>query len=93
MQSKANHPSEQPDDLNPEWTEYETRWAVKAADFEDPVAASRFLIRRKQIFFEAQRLGIPKDMLTAFKPNKPGFESRVEAAFTRLAAAARLPAE
>ena len=93
MQSSSNPPPESPDDLSPEWTEYENRWAVRVADFEDLDAATRFLRRRKEIFREAQALGIDREMLTPFAPDTPGFEARVKAAFERLASVAGFAAE
>ena len=74
-----------PDDLSPEWTEYESRWSVRVSDFSGPLEAAKFLSRRKRIFAEALRSGIPKDMLTPFSPDKPGFEDRVKSAFEKLA--------
>lgn len=88
MPARRDTPSEVPDELSPEWTEYESTWAVAVADFGNPVEAARFLSRRKAIFRAAQKLGIDKDMLTGFEPNKPGFEKRVHDAFEALAAIA-----
>jgi hypothetical protein len=82
-----------PDALSPEWTAYESAWAVNVADFGDPVAASQFLLRRKRIFRAAQAAGVTKEMLTPFAPNKPGFEARVETAFRQIASAAGMAAE
>lgn len=82
-----------PDELSPEWTAYESAWAVNVADFGDPVSASQFLLRRKRIFRAAQAAGLTKDLLTPFAPNKPGFEARVEAAFRQVAGAAGMAAE
>lgn len=85
MPAKRDVRSEAPDELSPEWTEYESAWAVDVVDFENPVEAARFLSRRKAIFRAAQKLGIDKGMLTGFEPNKPGFEKRVHDAFETLA--------
>jgi hypothetical protein len=78
-----------PDDLSPEWTAYETRWSVRVADFATPLEAAKFLARRKKIFAEAAKLGAPKELLTPFAPDKPGFEGRIAEAFSALAKAAR----
>jgi hypothetical protein len=74
-----------PDEMSPEWTEYETRWSVLVSDFASPVEAAQFLSRRKKIFAAAAKFGIPKEMLTPFGPDKPGFEGRVHDAFENLA--------
>ncbi len=84
--------AEPPDEI-PEWTDENSAWAVKVADFGDPVAASQFLLRRKRIFRAAQAAGMTKDLLTPFAPNKPGFEARVEGAFRQVACAAGMEAE
>ncbi|SFE22584.1 hypothetical protein [Roseivivax sediminis] len=88
MSQKPDDPSEASDALSPEWTEYESAWAVDVAEFGGPLEASRFLLRRKRIFREAAALGIPKEMLTPFAPNRPGFEQRVHDAFGKLAGVA-----
>ena len=82
-----------PDDLSPEWTEYESRWSVRVADFPGPLEASKFLVRRKQIFAAALRAGIPKEMFTPFSPDKPGFEARIKSAFEKLAEVAGFAAK
>ncbi len=93
MSKKAKQPSDAPDALSPEWAAYESAWAVRVADFDTPLDASQFLIRRKRIFRAAEAAGMTKDMLDPFAPNKPGFEARVEAAFRQVAGAAGLAAE
>jgi hypothetical protein len=80
MSAKPADRSETPDDLSPEWTEYETRWSVNVADFDGPMGATRFLARRNEIFRAAAAAGVPKDLLTPFEPNKPGFEERLRSA-------------
>jgi len=82
-----------PDALNPEWDAYAQSWAVDVTDFGDPLDAARFLARRKRIFAETRAQGFPKEMLAAFQPDKPGFEERVGAAFSRLASVAGKAAE
>lgn len=77
-----------PDDLSPEWTEENSAWAVKVADFGDPVAASQFLLRRERIFRAAEAAGMTREMLAPFQPNKPGFEARVKRAFLSVAGVA-----
>lgn len=89
--SDMNHGT--PDAMNPEWDAYAQSWAVKADDFGGPMGAARFLARRKRIFAEARAQGFPKEMLAGFQPDKPGFEVRVEAAFSRLASVAGTAAE
>ena len=81
MPTRPDETSDEPDELSPEWTEYETAWAVASADFDSILEASRFLIRRKSFFRAAQAAGLTKDIFTPFAPNKPGFESRVRNAF------------
>lgn len=81
---KPDEYQERPDDLNPEWTEYESRWSVNVADFETPLEAAQFVVRRKAFFRAAQSVGLPKDLLTPFEPNKPGFEERARKALTSL---------
>ena len=93
MQPKPDDPSEIPDDLSPEWTAYDSAWAVNVSDFGGPVEATRFLLARKQLFKEAQANGIPKEMLTPFEPNKPGFADRVAKSFAAIATAAKHAAE
>jgi hypothetical protein len=93
MQAKRDDPSEKSDDLSPEWTEYETAWAVDVADFGGPIEAARFLSGRARLFKEAQSNGITKEMLTGFRPNKPGFAERVADAFDTIANTARHAAE
>ncbi len=93
MPPSDNSANDTPDTLSPEWTAYESAWAVDVADFGDPVAASRFLLRRRRIFRAAEAAGMTRDMLTPFAPNKPGFEARVEAAFRQVAGAAGMAAE
>lgn len=82
-----------PDALNPEWDAYASAWAVNAADFGSPIDAAAFLMRRKRIFLEAQALGLDKELLTPFEPNRPGFETRVRIAFEKIASVAGLAAE
>ena len=93
MSKIPDDPSETPDELSPEWTEYETRWAVSVSDFGGMDEAALFLLRRKTIFLEAQALGISKDLLTPFKPNKPGFEDRIRDGLGHLAKVAGMAAE
>jgi len=93
MPRKEPHPNETPDTLSPEWAAYESAWAVDVADFGDPVTASKFLLRRKHIFRAAEAAGMSKELLGAFAPDKPGFETRVEKAFRRVAGAAGMAAE
>ena len=93
MQTRQDEPSEKPDGISPEWTEYESAWAVNVADFDGPVAAARFLSGRTRLFREAQLNGIPKEMLTGFLPNKPGFAERVAKVFGIIADAAKHAAE
>lgn len=93
MPQKPDDRSEMPDALSPEWTEYESAWAVNVSDFPDLLEAARFVSRRRRIFREAQALGISKEMLTPFEPNLPGFEERVRVAFSRIIDAAGLAAE
>ena len=78
-----------PDDLSPEWTAYESNWSVHVADFPSPLEAAKFLSRRRKIFATAFRSGIPKEMLTPFSPDKPGFEERVEVAFEKVVRVAK----
>ena len=82
-----------PDDLSPEWTAAQSAWAVKAADFANPVEATKFLLRRERIFRAAAAAGMTTDMLRPFEPDKPGFEARIEAAFRQVAGAAGMAAE
>ncbi|MDF0602531.1 hypothetical protein P1J78_17470 [Psychromarinibacter sp. C21-152] len=84
MSQKPEDRSEIHDELNPEWTAYESAWAVDVADFPSPVEAAEFVLRRKQFFLAAQAAGFPKELLTPFEPNKPGFEERARKAFTAL---------
>ncbi|MBC7153860.1 MAG: hypothetical protein H5U19_04450 [Rhodobacteraceae bacterium] len=88
MSKSDARPPDTPDALSPEWAAYESAWAVDLADFDDPVAASRFLIRRKRIFRAAEAAGISKELLTPFSPDKPGFEGRVKQAFLSVAGVA-----
>ena len=85
MQPKSEPDFGVADDLSPEWTEYESLWSVRVADFSSPLEAAKFLSRRKRILAAALRFGIPKEMLTPFSPEKPGFEDRVKAAFEKIA--------
>lgn len=93
MRKTADHQSDTPDALSPEWTEYESAWAVDVADFGNPVDAAQFLLRRKRIFKAAEAAGMSKELLSTFSPNKPGFEARIEAAFRKVAGAAEMAAE
>ncbi len=93
MSEKRDDSFETPDALNPEWDSYASAWAVDAADFANPVEAAKFLERRKRIFVAAQTLGLDKELLSPFAPNKPGFEERIEDAFGKLAQVASMAAE
>lgn len=93
MPPKPDETHGTPDVLNPEWDAYAQSWAVNAEDFGGPIGAARFLARRKRIFSEACVQGFPKEMLAGFRPDKPGFEDRVGAAFSRLASVASTAAE
>lgn len=93
MSARPDDKQERPDDLSPEWAEYESRWAVDVAAFGGPVEASRFLIRRKRIFRAAEQAGMTREMLEAFEPSKPGFEARIREAFAAVARSAGLAAE
>ena len=84
MATKPQSEFGRPDDLSPEWTEYETLWSVLVSDFDSPLEAAKFLARRRKIFATAATSGITKEMLAHFSPNKPGFESRVKVAFEDL---------
>ena len=85
MPGEWTDPAEATDDLSPEWTAYEARWAVRVSDFESPLEASRFVVKRKAIFRTAQGFGIDPNMLSAFEPDRPGFEDRLGDALEKLA--------
>lgn len=93
MSHELDDPAEQPDDLSPEWTAYEAEWSILGADFPNPILAAQFLSRRKEIFRSAEKAGIPREMLSLFEPNKPGFEDRVSKALSEFARGAGLAAE
>jgi hypothetical protein len=93
MPARLDDHSDIPNELSPEWTEYESAWAVDVVDFGSPLAAAKFLISRKKFFRAAQESGVSKEMLTPFEPNKPGFEDRVLRAFETIKAATKQAAE
>ena len=93
MADRRDKTSNEPDDLSPEWTEYEEAWAVEVADFDSPIEATKFLMSRKKFFRSAEANGISKEMLTPFLPNKPGFEGRVLRAFESIMSATKHAAE
>lgn len=70
-----------PDDENPEWTDEDFRWAVRAEDFRgNHLAVHEFLNRRLEIFRAGAAIGLEKEYFWQFAPTKPGFEDRVAAA-------------
>jgi hypothetical protein len=93
MPARRDDLSETPSEISPEWTEYESAWAVDTSDFGSPGEAAKFLISRKKFFRAAEANGVTKEMLTPFQPNKPGFEGRVVRAFESIMAATSHAAE
>ena len=84
MSPKGRKTTTMPDDLNREWTEFESRWAVDVSDFPSVDEAAEFLSKRKKFFKAAQEAGFPRELLSAFAPNKPGFEDRARKALAKL---------
>ena len=74
----------EPDDESPEWTDEDTRWAVRAWDFPNHAAAHAFLVRREGFFDIAEAAGISREAFMALEPSKPGFEERASVVLDKL---------
>ena len=74
----------EPDDESPEWTDEDSRWAVRARNFPNHAAAHAFLVRREGFFDTAEAAGISREAFMALEPSKPGFEERAAEALGKL---------
>lgn len=83
----------EPEDESLEWTEEDTRWAVRAWDFPSHATAHAFLVRREAFFKTAEAAGISREAFMALEPNKPGFEERAATALDKLLKFAKHAAE
>ncbi len=82
-----------PDDESPEWTDEDTLWSVKGADFGGFMAAMKFLQSRAAFLKAAEAAGIERAAFLPFDPSKPGFEERARKAFETFLNATRHAAE
>jgi hypothetical protein len=62
-------------------TRAEALWAVRTQDFGDVKAVHKFLRARAELLKAAEAAGLSRDLFLPLKPNLPGFEDRVAAAF------------
>jgi hypothetical protein len=74
-------------------TAEEWRWAVRASDFGGFDEMNTFMTDRRKFLFEADALGIDREVFLAFSPNKPGFIERATKAFDTLVKQTRHAAE
>ena len=62
-----------PDEENPEWTDEDFLWAVKARDFDgDILKVHKFLRSRENFLRGAKEAGLPREAFLALEPNMGG---------------------
>ena len=72
-----------PDEENPEWTDEDFLWAVKARDFDgDILKVHEFLRSRENFLRGAKEAGLPRKAFLALEPQKPGFLNRAAKALS-----------
>lgn len=78
-----------PDDENPEWTEEDFRWSVRAQDFGgDILEVHAFLARREGFLRTAEAAGLTRAAFLRFNPKTPGFFERASRGLAQALAAA-----